>query len=251
MQAAVRAQELWPTIEELNASRWPEQMDAVVSAAQRQALRLASGYLTAFMRSELGGGRTISLDTSQVGLARDGRPLVELLSSPLIGVKAALKKNRSAPDALQLGWVRAKRSVEFEVMQTPRDVVREFLNADDRFDGFQRAVAGTCAACEALSGDGGPHFEVHPGCECELQPVVAGTRDLHPVATGFALFMRKSSEAQDAAVGPEAAELIRSGQADLRDFVSHSKQDEQPDFITQRPVKDVHRTATESPAPTP
>jgi len=80
-------------------------------------------------------------------------------------------------------------------------------------------------------------------CECVGQPVVAGVRNLFPLATGAVLFKALSKEEQDKAVGPEAAELIRSDEADLKDFVKHERTDsDQDNWITQRPVQDVPAT---------
>jgi hypothetical protein len=240
-RVSIRARELWPTIEELDGTRWPEQMAAIVTRAQTQGIRLAAGYLTAYTRSETGTGRAIAIDPAPyAGKARDGRPVIDLMASAIIGTRAALKRKRPVPDALRLGLARGVRSAEFEVMQAPRDALIATVHADERFSDFQRSVAGTCAACMDLSGNGGPRFEVHPGCECEPEPVIAGTKDRFPLPTGFAVFMGKTKTEQDDAIGPDAADLVRSGQANLGDFVSHTRLDKPPhDFITQRPVQDV------------
>lgn len=216
-------------------------MATTLTRAQVEGVRASAAYLAAFLRSEVGRGATPSIDTRKyAGVTRDGRPLAEALQSPLIGVRAALKDGKPPQVALNLGLIRAKRTVGFETMQAARDALIATVKADDRFSDFQRAVAGTCAACEALSGTGGPHFEVHPNCECVPMPVVRGVRDLFPIPTGIELFKRKTKAEQDAAVGPEAAQLIRDGQADLKDFISHSKTDtDQPDFLTQKPVDQV------------
>lgn len=129
--------------------------------------------------------------------------------------------------------------VAFEAMQTPRQALIDTIESDNRFKGFQRSVSGTCAACEALQGQGGPHFEVHPGCECSPQPIVRGVPNRFPLPTAAQLFASKTKEQQDEAIGQEAADLIRDGKADLKDFVGHSQQETQPDFLTQRPVSDV------------
>lgn len=59
-----------------------------------------------------------------------------------------------------------------------------------------------------------------------------------PRPTGEELFSQLTAEDQNKAIGPEAAALVREG-APLKDFVSHSPQSEQPDFITQKPAQDV------------
>jgi len=68
--------------------------------------------------------------------------------------------------------------------------------------------------------------------------VWGGIQELRP--SGNELFVAMSSEKQDAAIGADAAALVRDGEADLKDFIAHSKLDsDQPDWITQRPVEDV------------
>lgn len=234
------AERTWPAIAELDASEWPERMARELARAQTQSVRLAAGFLAAYIRSETGRGTVPALDSRQyVGVSRSGRPMIDALRSPIIGVLAALRRGRSAEEALRLGLVRARRTVGFEAVQTSRDALLDAIEADERVDGWQRLVSGTCAACEALSGTGGPRFEVHPGCECIPAPSVVGVVERVLIPTGAALFAAKSIAEQDASVGVEAADAIREGRAKLEDFVSHSKVETGPDFLTQAPVKDA------------
>jgi hypothetical protein len=64
------------------------------------------------------------------------------------------------------------------------------------------------------------------------------------IPTGTQLFHSLSTQQQEAAVGAEAADLIREG-ADIKDFVAHSRQEERDDHITQRPVEQVSHTTQE------
>lgn len=234
------AREAWPRIQDLDTTPWPDFMAAEVSRAQVEGIRLTAGYLGAFLRSETGKGTVPVIDSRRyAGQSRDGRPLSEALVSPLIGVRAKLKEGIPASAALAHGLQRALRMVGFEAMQTPRDALLDTISESDQFRGFERDVAGTCAACEALSGTGGPRFEVHPNCECEPSPLITALVNTSPLPTGAALFAAKTKAEQDASIGPEAAELVRGGHAELTDFVSHSPQAEQPDFITQKPVEQV------------
>ena len=232
------ARRRFPHIEALDVSTWPQEMASIVTQGQLEALRAASGYLGAFYASET-GKRIIppQIPRETVGLSRDGRPLVEALASPLIGVKAKLKEGASFGEAITYGLNRGLRMVAFEAQQTPREALIKAVDKDPRFSGFQRATKGTCGACLALSGNGGPYFPVHPGCECVPEPTVAGVSDRFPIPTGTALFASKTPQQQDAALGPDAAEKVRSGQADLKDFVAHSQMAALPDFITQKPVE--------------
>lgn len=233
-----QAREAWPRIEELDTTTWVDGMASLVTRAQVEGVRLTSAYLGAFLRAETGRGRTLAIDSRRyAGISRDGRPLAKALESPLIGVKAALKEGQPPSAALNVGLVRARRMVGFEVMQTPRDALLDTIEENERFDGFERSVAGTCAACMALSGEA--NMEVHPGCQCLPSPRVAGVVATIAIPTGAELFRSLSKEEQEATIGPEAAELVRDGRADLKDFVAHSRQEEQADFITQKPVEQV------------
>lgn len=235
-----QARELWPRIEDFDTSQWPDQMAAVVARAQTRAVRLTSGYLGAYLRSETGRrGTALAIDSRlYAGISRDGRPLVEALRSPFIAVLGALADHRPPEDALRIGLVKGARFAGYETVQVGRDALADTVETDDRFTGQRRSVAGTCAACMALSGT--PAMEVHPGCECIGQPTVSGVRDLFPLPTGAALFRGLSKPEQEKAIGPEAAQLVRDGDADLKDFVQHSKTEtDQSNWITQRPVDQI------------
>jgi hypothetical protein len=235
----VRARSLWPRIEDFDGTSWPEQIAALVTRAQTESVRASNGYLTALLRTNRKPGR-LTLDTRRyAGVSRDGRPIAEALESALIGTRAALKDGREPQVALSIGLSRGLRMARFETVQAGRDALLDAIDEDERFTGWQRAVAGTCAACMALSGSTGPRFEVHPNCECVPLPTVKGAaRVLLP--SGAALFTALSQPEQEAKIGAEPARLVREGEADLKDFVSHSHlETDQPDFITQRPVAEV------------
>jgi hypothetical protein len=237
------ARELWPRIEDLDGTTWPEQMASVVTRAQTEGVRLTAGYLAAYLRSESGRGTVPAIDSARyAGVSRDGRPLAEALRSPIIGVLSSLKQGDSPDKALALGLVRARRSVAFEAVQTPREALLDAIEEHPRVEGFQRQVAGTCGACMALSGE--PNMEVHPGCQCLPVPKVVGVKEAIAIPTGTDLFRSLTKPEQDRAVGPEAAELVREG-APLKDFVKHNAQEERDDFITQRPVEQVSHTTQE------
>lgn len=237
----VFARQAWPNIEGLDATDFPRRMTTAVEQAQRDGVRLSAGYLAAYLTSETGKRPSaLYIDPRPyVGISRYQTNLIDAMTSPIIATKIRLKRGDPFPQALDYGLQKAIRAVRFEAMQTPRDALIATVKKDDRFSDFQRAVAGTCAACEALSADGGPHFEVHPNCECVPQPVVSGVPQHFHLPTGIGLFHQKSKQEQDAAVGAAAAELIREGKADLKDFVGHDQQKHGPDFLTQRPVEDV------------
>lgn len=57
--------------------------------------------------------------------------------------------------------------------------------------------------------------------------------------TGQEIFDAKTKAQQDEMVGPEAAELIRNGDITIHDLYSHSRLENRPDYLTQKPLKDV------------
>jgi hypothetical protein len=229
----------WPTIDEFDRTRWPERVSLVVASAQTEAVRAAAGYLTAYLSTETGRKqRAVGIDSRRYsGLSRDGRPLAEALQSPLIGVRAALKEGKPAPEALAYGLNRARRMVSVDFDHAHQSALTDTIAADERFTGWERATAGTCGACMALSGTSGPHFEVHPNCECVAAPVVSGVTAVVAIATGAQLFQRLSRDEQDARFGEDKAEALRTGSLDFEDLVQKSKlKTDQPNFITEAPL---------------
>jgi hypothetical protein len=238
--------ERWPTIEELDTSDWADRTAAAVAQAQTEAVRVTSGYLSAYLTSELGkrtSGPTI-LSRSYAGKSRDGRSLTDAFQSPLIGVRAALAQGKTPPEALRYGFDRARRMVGVDFDAAHRTALLDAIKADERFKGWRRVTTGTCGACADLAGELNDEirFEVHPGCGCVSQPVVKGLPETVAVLTGVEIFASKTEAEQDEMLGPEAAELVREGKVQLSDLVKRSSLDEAPDFITQRPVSELQVT---------
>jgi hypothetical protein len=234
--AAVRE---WPTIERLDGTVWPERLAAVVAGAQTEAVRAAAGYLTAYLSTETGRRqRAVGIDSRRyAGLSRDGRPLTEAFQSPVIGVRAALKDGKPASVALDIGLQRARRMVGVDLDHAHQTALTDTIGSDERFSGWERATAGTCGACMALSGTSAPHFEVHPNCLCVPSPVVRGVANVVKIATGIQLFRRLSTQEQDERFGPEKAEALRTGEMDFSDLVQKSRlKTHQRDFITEAPL---------------
>lgn len=207
-------------------------------AAQQRAVNASSGYLTAFLTSELNSPTVADTGDAQVGVSRDGRPVRDALMGPKWGVLRELKRGRDLADALRIGLNRAVRLVGMEVDSAARQSLQAGLIADDRIVGYQRAVQGTCGAClGAASGkfDPGDDFLVHPGCECYPEPVVKGVRDRNPRPTGALIFAAMTTAQQDEALGPTAAEAVRSGAIDLGELVKRARQKTTQPFITQQP----------------
>ncbi len=238
-----RAQRTWPSIEALDSTDWAERMAASLARAQAEAVRLAAAYLTAFIASETGRRpRLVAIDSGPyVGLSRAGRPLTESLHSPLIAVLGYLKDGLSAAESLSRGLNRATRMVGVDLDNAHHTALLAALADDDRFDGWNRSLAGTCGACASVA-SGVSHalmFPVHPGCQCVASPIVRGVANTFPVPTGVEVFNDKSAEQQDEMLGPDAAALVRAGVVTLNDLRGHSELVSEPDFITQKPLSAV------------
>lgn len=220
--------------------RWLAAIVPATMSAQLQAVDASVGYLAAFLTSEL--DELVRVDPpagDYVGVARDGRTLAEAYRSPLIAVLAALKRGDPLQRGLQLGLRRALLMIGLDVDHAARRSLQDAMITHERVDGYRRAVAGTCGACigaAARTYGTGIRFPVHPNCRCVSEPVISGVRDRFPRPTGAALFAAMAIEEQDQALGPQAAELVRSGEISLEDLVGTSPQDTADDFISQAPV---------------
>lgn len=214
-------------------------VNTTIERAQTAAVRLTAAYLTAYLSSELGRRqRTVSIPSKNyVGRSFGDKPLADTLQSPLIALLKANKERQ--PDPMGTGLRALITAIDLNVRNASRTALLDAIEADERISGWKRAVAGTCAACEALSGTGGPQFEVHPNCECSPSPVVRDVPDRFPIPTGTSLFMAKTKPEQDAAVGVDAAEKIRNGAAELTDFVKHERLEGAVGFVVQRPAGEI------------
>lgn len=219
---------------------WLTAAAPAITLAQRQAVEASGAYLTAFLTSEFGSPTEASpIETAPyAGWSRDGRPLREALASPLIAVKSSLARGADLPRALRDGQVRMERMVGLEIDHAALDSLLHGIDADDQFDGWERAVRGTCGAClaAATGPTDGLLFPRHPHCKCVAEPRVRGVPIRFPRPTGAALFAAMTPAQQDEAVGPAVAESIREGEIALADLLGVSAQATTEDFLTQASV---------------
>jgi hypothetical protein len=214
-------------------------MAVVVAGAQTEAVRAAAGYLTAFLSTETGSRqRAIRIDSrTYAGVSRDGRPLGEALRAPLIAVRAALADGKTAGEALDRSLKVATRTVGVDLDHAHRQALTDTIGTDERFTGWERATAGTCGACMALSGTSDDHFDVHPGCQCQPQPVVSGVTDKFPLPTALDLFNALTAAEQNERFGPDKAEALRTGAIPFFALVQKNKlATGDTNFITEAPL---------------
>lgn len=227
--------------EALDGSFPADLVAAAVSGLQQQAVRASAGYVGAYVSSERASRAPAPpIDPAPyVGRTRDGQELVDALRLPLITVKAAIAERK--PDPMDLGRVRLLRLVGLATDAAARGALSDLIQADDRLIGWRRAVRGTCGAClGAATGrpaDPGESMDIHPGCQCVSEPIVVGAPDRIRRPSGASLFAAMTAVAQDQLLGPEKAELVRTGAADLADLVDHSPMKHEDDYLTERPLE--------------
>lgn len=223
---------------------WSRQAAVIVEQGQRSGMYLTSAYVAAFLTSETGAPPVISTpaDAAYVGVAEDGRPLTEALESSLIAVRAGLKDNMPADDALRAGLRRSKSLLDSAIAAAPRFAFRDIIANDDRIAGWRRVTSPhACGACLAAA-DGRVRDktavpDVHDGCGCGAEPVVGGVTEHVVRPTGRDIFNAMTPEAQDERLGPDKAELLRSGAIDMPDLIATSPMATVQDRITETPLR--------------
>lgn len=170
------ARSAWTDLEwaDIDASYQPIQRRVArsVERAQTEAVRLTAGYLGAFLTMELGepvGAPTI-LVRDYVGKSFGGLPLFDSLDKPRI---ALLSANVEGADPMGVGLRVMLANVDLDVKGAARSALQDQIEADERIEGWQRAVKGTCAACMGAAGnEHGVAMPVHPHCQCVSEPLV-------------------------------------------------------------------------------
>jgi hypothetical protein len=222
---------------------WLAATTAMLDAAQRAGVHLTAAYLAAFIGSETGRAQVElpRLDDGRfAGLADDGQALAVPLGKTLIGVKAALKDGKQPEDALRQEGARAVRLAGMAVLAAPRAALADQIASHPMLVGWQRVTHGGCGACLAAAARGYDRHEpmhVHPHCHCSQEPVVRGVPDAAPRATGPEIFHRMTTEQQDEALGPDAAQLVRQGRVAWPDLIAVSPMEVGADYITQAPIE--------------
>lgn len=222
----------------------------LIEAAQRRSAQTSSGYLTAFLSSEL--DRRVAAATVAVvsGETPAGRPLGDATFGVILGVKQRIGQDATPAEALGAGRVELLRLADVAADRAARQTLTAGLVEDDRFTGWRRAVRGTCGAClGAASGRlSSPDEEIdtHPGCQCVQEPQVRGAVQRFHRPSGAAIFAAYSVARQNALFGEEKAQLVRDGEYELADLIDHSPIEHGPDILTERPLDALkRRSATE------
>ncbi|HVL82618.1 MAG TPA: hypothetical protein VM840_13600 [Actinomycetota bacterium] len=231
--------------------RWTPAAAETVVAGQREAVRLTSAYLTAYMASETGEPQPPQdLDLEAFEGTAGGLELAAVLR--LTG--AAMKHASAAglpPAAVRLaGEARAVRTVRAEVMGAARRALADAMHADPRIVGWTRVTWGTCGACLGLSGTSfasNVRMDTHPNCRCVAEPRVAGVRERWRRPTGEEIFARMSRAEQDALFagrgGADKADLVRSGAVPLHRLVRRYEHPEWGSVLSEAPLAELQKTS--------
>jgi len=226
---------------------WLAAMIPAVTAAQTLGVRITSGYLGAFESSERGRVvRPPNVDPREyAGKTRDGRPLREGWTSPIIKLRNALAQGQSIDQAVKIGFEATTTLIRLDTYAAARDAMAAQIRANEGIIGYRRVSQGesTCGGClaaedaEVLSES--EDFASHPGCDCVAEPVYGDVNDLFNHPTGAERYSRLSDQEKIQAVGLEAAQLINDDQIRLAELKGVSVTALGDNFLTERPLKDV------------
>jgi hypothetical protein len=218
------------------------------SSAQQQAAAESGRYLAGFVGLELGETprRPATDPASYAGTTADGRPLEAVLGLGIVAVRLALKRGTPAPRALESGLHRVARAAGTEVLEAGRVALADELKAESRIAGWRRVTRGApCGACLALSAKGlrktDKALQVHAGCSCTAEPVVAGVQERIVRPAGRELFDKLSPAEQarlfEGTGGEVKAALIRSGEVPLDDLVTEWEHPAQRTTVVETPLE--------------
>lgn len=196
-------------------------VQGLVEEAQRQALRMAVGYFSGYLATELGERTELPAfdSTTYVGLSFGGTPIKESLDNPLAAMLSAIRDDM--PDPLGIGLRRLRNQIDLDMKAPARQLLQDLMQADERVIGWRRVTGGTCGACLGTSGENlppGTPLNVHPHCQCVSEPIPQGREpDIRPSAQQR--FERMSPKEQDEAFGTETALALRQGMIRLDDLI--------------------------------
>jgi hypothetical protein len=235
---------------------WLAAAAAVTTGAQRVALGLSGAYIAQFIAAETSTPplAPIAVDPKPyIGLTQDGRAVDQALEPTLIEVKVRIRDGAEIEQALASGLARGSRISGNAIAYVSRGSLDNRINADHRIDGWRRVArpeaCGAClAACTGAIQHESETLPCHDHCQCTKEPVVRDVDDRYRRPTGREVFDSKTPDEQNAMFaqsgGPEAADLIRTGQVPFEALVAHTPMEHFPDQITQQSLEGLlaHRS---------
>ena len=200
-----------------------ELLVAAVTAAQRQAVAGADGYVSDVLE-ELGtpvAAEAEAMTDGLVGIASDGRELDSLMYGSVITARTGMAQGLS-PDA---AWSRGAQALLLRVQTQVADAARVAtglsITSRPRVGYTRMLNPPSCRRCLVLAGEFyafNRGFRRHPGCDCRHIPTREDRAD--DVRTDpQAYFDGLTVEQQDQIFGKPGAQAIRDG-ADIAQVVN-------------------------------
>lgn len=215
---------------------------AVIRLGQGRAQDLSVAYFRRL--AELETGRAAGREPADlVGKTVDGRPIGVALAATPAKVVMGLRRGWSTTKALTFARFAFTRTTQTTVMDTARAELRNQMKSPGVV-GWRWRSRGTCGACLALD-DGsvrgsGEFMRAHPNCECLPEPGFDVEERIQP-ETGRERFMGLPKAEQDALLGHEKAELIRTGAIAWSQLVKTEQHKEWRPSITEAPLEQLRK----------
>jgi hypothetical protein len=216
----------------------------LVGMGQQQAIILADAFLTAYVGAEKQTTVELAAEPIPPATTFDGRRLEEALAATPVKVFLALKAGRPVADALAFGRFSAARFAHTEVVDASRQELKVQIEAAEEVRGWRWSAQGSaCGAC--LAADNGairsPSTTLigHAGCDCVMEPVVAGVKERVQRLSGQEKFHALPVAEQNKRLGEEKAELVRSGAVPFSDLIKTERHEEWRPSITEQPLEEL------------
>ncbi len=147
-----------------------------VSALQRTGVLLSSGYVKAFIKSEIGKDVLVPTPRGFTGTSFSDVELRAALLRPVVLVERLKAEGVPQGVAMMRGRNVLLRTVALATDSAVRDSLQKLYEKRPEVIGWKRAVAGTCDKCMGAA-DGstlppGAPLDIHPNCECVSEAVV-------------------------------------------------------------------------------
>lgn len=198
------------------AAALPELLAAVL-AGQVTAAAAAQEYVASSLVEQGVTPRPVAAVEPRrlAGVASDGRPLIGLLTQPLL--RSLALRARGADDAAALagGRLSLDTVVRTEVLDTGRDAVSLAVGLEPQVVGYERYVnLPACGRCLLLAGrvySRSEGFRRHPRCDCVHRVLTDRAVRDGTEQDPRSLFDGMTATQQDKAFGAVNAEVIRRG----------------------------------------
>jgi hypothetical protein len=190
-----------------------------LEAAQREAARMASIYVPAYLAASGATSSANPIDhTSYSGIDLFGRRLSSAVASAPVAMLWRLGRSDGRATAVATGFAKISAVSRTAVMGSARTAQGDQMAAEPAIRGWRRVTSSRpCGAClAAADGEISPvrsDFPLHDACRCTAEPAIEGHPDRYPRPTGQDIFDRLSADEQAALFagrgGADKAALVR------------------------------------------